>query len=170
MQQFDCDGLAKTLFDILKLVVDVKMWSHLLGIESYFWLFSSTLDGLKVSTLFMSLLCSPVKASQFPFVHQEFYVETMVPEIQKDVNLATSTKLLKPCSLKDQSQSWGSLINTSLVGFPAQQKGALWLSTLFNKFMFLGIRFWLPTNDYFKNICKLFHKFQTQNVQHICNF
>ncbi|KAF3964943.1 hypothetical protein CMV_010819 [Castanea mollissima] len=25
MQPFDCDGLAKTLFDILKLVVDVKM-------------------------------------------------------------------------------------------------------------------------------------------------
>ncbi|KAF3955639.1 hypothetical protein CMV_019156 [Castanea mollissima] len=25
MQQFDCDGLGKTLFDILKLVVDVKM-------------------------------------------------------------------------------------------------------------------------------------------------
>ena len=139
-------GLQR-LFDILKLVIDVKIWS--LRTECYFWLFSSTLDGLKVSTLFMSLLCSPAKASQFPFVHQEFYVKIMVPEIQKDVNLATSTKLLKPCSLKDQSQSWGSLINTSLVGFPAQQRGALWLSTLFNKFMFLGIRFWLPTNDYF---------------------
>ena len=30
---------------------------------------------------------------------------TMVPEIEKDGNLATSKKLLKPWSLKDQSQS-----------------------------------------------------------------
>ena len=45
----------------------------------------------------MSLLFSQAEASQFPFAHQDFilsYVETMVPEMQKDGNLATSTKLL----------------------------------------------------------------------------
>ena len=31
-----------------------------------------------------------------------------------------------------------SYISTRLVGFPAQQEGALWLLALFNKFLFLG--------------------------------
>ena len=87
MQQFDCDGLAKTLLDILKLVVDVKMWSHLLGIESYFWFFASTPYGSKGSALLISLLPSLVEASQFPFVCQNFmlsYADAMVPEIVKD--------------------------------------------------------------------------------------
>ena len=65
--------------------------------ECYFWLFSLTPEGSKVSALLMSLLFSQAEASQFPFAHQDFilsYVETMVPEMQKDGNLATSTKLL----------------------------------------------------------------------------
>ncbi|KAM4072493.1 hypothetical protein ACB094_11G141300 [Castanea mollissima] len=65
-------------------------------------------DGSKDSALLMSLLSSLVEASQFPFVLQEFYIflcRDMVPEKEKDGNLATSTKLLKSCSLKNQSQS-----------------------------------------------------------------
>ena len=103
MQQYDCDGLAKTLFDILKLVVDMKMWSHLLSIV-LFLVFHFHSRWLKRLSTLMSLLSLLVEASQFPFVHQEFYIFLcwdMVPKIEKDENLTTSTKLLKSCSLKN---------------------------------------------------------------------
>ena len=44
------------------------------GQSAIFWFFASTPNGSKDSVLLMSLLSSPVEASQFPFVHQELYI------------------------------------------------------------------------------------------------
>ena len=136
MQQFDCDGLAKTLFDILKLVVDVKMWSHLLGTESYFWFFASPPDGSKGSALLISLLPSLVEASQFPFVRQELYIVLCRCHGAWNRERWKIWLLAQNCS---SLVSWRIKVNLEALPyqyqtnrFSPQQKGILWLSALFN--------------------------------------
>ena len=81
--------------------------------QCYFWFFTSTPISKwlkRLSTLdVVAVLTS--RSFPIPFCTSGIYIvlcQDMVPEIEKDGNLATSTKLLKSCSLKNRSQSWDS--------------------------------------------------------------
>ena len=120
------------------------------GQSAIFWFFSSTPDGSKDSALLMLLLSSLAEASLLYIKNFILsYVDAMVPEIEEDGKSGYYHKNAQVLFLEGSKSILRlSHIRTRLIGFPPTRRCFVIVSFV-QLIMFLGIRFWLPTNDYF---------------------